>query len=112
MNTNHYRITITLSPLSELECHRALDAIHQYWTRPERIERRPWQGAFVLTVAAETTLPKFETESAMAKRLSTSIWRRLGRYVRVSVDCVSTSSDADSHHVFDESRYRELMEWR
>ncbi|NLR75475.1 MULTISPECIES: hypothetical protein [Leeia] len=109
---NSYRITLTLAPLSELECHRALDAIRQYWMRPEQLSRKPWQGAFILTASSEANLPAFETESLFAKRLSSAIWRRLGRYVKITVDCVCIDDDTSSHFLFDETRYRELMTLR
>ncbi|WP_018151450.1 hypothetical protein [Leeia oryzae] len=107
-----YRITITLAPLSELECHRALDAINQYWRRPELLSQKPWQGAFILTASAEMEMSVLETERLFGKRLASAIWRRLGRYVKVTVDCVGIESDTNSVLVFDETNYREAMSIR
>ncbi|MCB6184421.1 hypothetical protein LIN78_12780 [Leeia sp. TBRC 13508] len=107
-----YRITITLAPLSELECHRALDAINQYWRRPEQLSRKPWQGAFILTASAEMEMSVLETERLFGKRISSAIWRRLGRYVRVTVDFTGIDADNNSLLEFDESHYREAMSIR
>ena len=105
-----FEITVTVSPLSDLESHRVMDALRETWTRPELCFRHTLpRQMMAVQASAETTLPAFETESMFAKRLSRSIWRRVGRYVKVTVDTVETEGAGVFNQEFDERAYRDLM---
>lgn len=103
-----YRVHISISPLGQSELDKALAAIREAWTRPHWISRTERNRVFLLQVCAEAEFADDSSEESFAQRLSVSIWKKVGRYVKVVVDAASEDLPSDCFEL-NEIDYRKLM---
>jgi len=103
-----YRVHISISPLGQSELDKALAAIREAWTRPHWIGKIERNHVYLLQVCAEAEFADDTSEETFAQRLSVSIWKKVGRYVKVVVDTASEDLPADCFEL-NELDYRKLM---
>lgn len=105
----HYRMHICISPLHPAELKPVLEVIGWEWSKPEKI-RKIRRGAHLFAeVSAEHYLSKGESEEAFAERMSVAIWKRLGRFVKVTIDAVLLDEAPNDSFEFGEYDYQRLV---
>jgi uncharacterized protein YbcC (UPF0753/DUF2309 family) len=109
-----YRIETVVAPLLPREVEAVIAAFADAWTKPEEIERvardRDGKGVgkdstFALHLTAERDLRLGETADEVARLISYTIWKKLDRYVKITVDATFLNANPDVSLEFAEQAY-------
>lgn len=106
---HYYRMHITVSPVEWGEITPVLRVFADEWTRPEYVKRKAVGRHVLVEATAEGYLCCGETESEFARRITVAIWKRLDRYVKVSVDALPVEDLPHDCYEFGEIDYRKLL---
>jgi hypothetical protein len=102
-----YRMQIAVSPLLAREVSIVVAAFAKQWARPESIERAGSRGALVLGASAEGHLRPGERHEDVARAITYTIWRVLGRYVKVTVEATYLGESPNASFEYGEKAYAE-----
>jgi hypothetical protein len=111
-----YRIETVVAPLLPREVDAVIAAFADAWTKPEEIERvarhKSGEGGkagkdstFALHLTAERDLRLGETADEVARLISYTIWKKLDRYVKITVDATFLNANPDVSLEFAEQAY-------
>ncbi len=106
-----YRIETVVAPLLPREYEIVIAAFADAWSKPEEIERvsrdNPGgkDGTFALHLTAERDLRLGETADEVARLISYTIWKKLDRYVKITVDATFLNANPDVSLEFAEQSY-------
>lgn len=105
----HYRMYVCVSPLHPAELKPVLEVIGSEWSKAEKIRKIKSGAHLFMEASAEHYLSKGESEEAFAERMSVAIWRRLGRFVKVTIDAVLLEESPNDSYEFGECDYQRLV---
>ncbi len=102
-----YRIETVVAPLLPREYDAVIAAFGDAWTKPEEIDRvvRGKDGTFALHLMAERDLRLGETVDEVGRLISYTIWKKLDRYVKITVDATFLNANPDVSLEFAEQAY-------
>lgn len=108
-----YRIETVVAPLLPREYDAVIAAFSDAWTKPEEIDRVARDGSgtgskgstFALHLTAERDLRLGETADEVARLISYTIWKKLDRYVKITVDATFLNANPDVSLEFAEQAY-------
>lgn len=106
---HHYRMHIGISPLTDGEIEPALEVVSEQWSKPEKIRKIENGRYLFLEASAESYLCRGESEEEFAKRLSVAIWKKLGRYVKVTIDALYLEESPNDSYELSEFDYKRLL---
>lgn len=106
---HYYRMHIAVSPLASSEIDPVMKVFGDEWTRPECVKRHRVGRNYLVQAIAEGYLCCGESEGDFARRVSVAIWKRLDRYVKVSVDALPIDDLPNDSFEFSELDYRKLL---
>lgn len=104
-----FQLTISVAPLGEIECRRVIFAVRRNGLAIEQITQQKTHSAFMLTLQCETHWVDLEHAPRNGRKLATSIWRHVGRYVKIAVDVVGIDADCGAQLDYNEESYRLLV---
>ncbi len=104
---NLYRLEVGVSPLLPREVPAVVEVFTKHWTKPEEVDRASVGDATALILIADHQIRAGERPADIARTLSYAIWRKLDRYVKVTVEATYLGESPDSHFEFGESAYAE-----
>lgn len=107
--TAAYRVHISVFPLGSSEPGRVLAALREGWVSPAWVDQRQFHGGWLVQAIMEAPLPANQDEAAFARHVSVTVWRRLGRFVRVVVDASPSESDESRRCELNRADYLKLM---
>lgn len=105
----YYRMHVSVSPLTPKEIAPVLATIGKEWSKPERVKQIPVGNRMFLEAAAESYLCRGEGESEFAERMTVAIWKKLGRFVKVTIDAVYLEEPPHDSYEFGEFDYQRLV---
>jgi hypothetical protein len=106
---NRYRLDVCVSPLIAREIPHVVEIFTAHWTKPEEVERATVRGAQAITLTAEHELRAGERAEGIARTLTYAIWKKLDRYVKVSVEATYLGDAHDGHFEYGEAAYTEAF---
>ncbi len=106
---NLYRMDVCVSPLIAREIPQVVEVFTAHWAKPEEVERAKVHDAQALTLSAEHELRAGERASDVARTLSYAIWKKLDRYVKVTIEATYLGESQDGHFEFGEVAYTEAF---
>ena len=104
---NLYRLELGVSPLLPREVPAVVEVFTTYWAKPEEVDRARVGDASALILIADHQIRAGERPADIARTLSYAIWRKLDRYVKVTVETTYLGESPDSHFEFGENAYAE-----
>jgi hypothetical protein len=104
---NPYRLEVSVSPLLAREVAAVVEEFTANWTKPEEVDRAKVNDATALILTADHDIHGDQRPSDVARKLSYAIWKRLDRYVKVTVEATYLGENPDTHFEFAESQYAE-----
>jgi hypothetical protein len=105
---NTYRIEASISRVLPREIPHVVTAFTEQWAKPEEIERVALEekgAAFAITLTADHDIRAGERPADIAHRLTYAIWKKLDRYVKVTVEATYLGEPPDSHFEYGEDKY-------
>jgi hypothetical protein len=102
-----YRLDVCVSPLIAREVPQVVETFTAHWAKPEEVERARVKGAHALTLSAEHELRAGERADSIARALSYAIWKKLDRYVKITIEATYLSDPPDGHFEYGEAAYTE-----
>ncbi|MBL8520251.1 MAG: hypothetical protein JNK75_06220 [Betaproteobacteria bacterium] len=106
---NLYRLDVCVSPLIAREIPQVVEIFTAQWAKPVEVERAKVKGAQALALSAEHELRAGERAADIARTLSYAIWKKLDRYVKVTVEATYLGESQDGHYEFGEVAYTEAF---
>lgn len=105
-----YRIEAVIAPLLPREYDAVIAAFADAWTKPEEIERvarnkTAKDATFALHLTAERDLRLGETADEVARLISYTVWKKLDRYVKITIDATFLNANPDISLEFAEQAY-------
>ena len=104
---NLYRLEVAVSPLLPREVPCVVEVFTAHWTKPEEVDRAKVGDASALILIADHQIRAGERPGDIARTLSYAIWRKLDRYVKVTVEATYLGESPDLHFEFGECAYAE-----
>ena len=109
---NLYRLEVSVSPLLPREIPSVVEVFTTHWSKPEEVDRARVSDATALVLIADHEIRAGERPADIARTLSYAIWKKLDRYVKVTVEATYLGENPDSHFEFGESQYAVAFEAR
>lgn len=110
---NHYRLEASISRLLPRELPQVIEAFTQAWTKPEEIERVVigcGSGeALAVTLMADREIPAGDRPEDISRRLTYAIWRKLDRFVMVTIETTYLGESPDAHFEYGEAEYAQAF---
>lgn len=106
---NLYRLDVCISPLIAREIPQVVETFTAHWAKPEEVERAKVNSAQALTLSAEHELRAGERAADIARTLTYAIWKKLDRYVKVTIEATYLGESQDGHYEFGEVAYTEAF---
>lgn len=106
---NPYRLEVSVSPLLPREVPQVVKEFTAHWTKPEEVDRVRVNDATALILIADHEILAGERPGDIARALTYSIWRKLDRYVKVTVESTYLGESPDAHFEFGETQYSEAF---
>jgi hypothetical protein len=78
-----------------------------HWTKPEEVDRAKVGDASALILIADHQIRAGERPADIARAMSYAIWRKLDRYVKVTIEATYLGDTPDAHFEFGETAYAE-----
>lgn len=104
-----YRLDACVSPLLPREIPLVVELFTAHWAKPEEVERAQVKGATALTLSAEQQIRAGERADGVARALTWAIWKRLDRYVKVTIEATYLGESQDQHFEYGEAAYTEAF---
>jgi hypothetical protein len=106
---NLYRLDVCVSPLIPREIPQVVEIFTAHWAKPVEVERAKVHGAQALALSAEHELRAGERTADIARILTYAIWKKLDRYVKVTIEATYLGDSHDGHFEFGEVAYTEAF---
>ncbi len=106
---NPYRLEVSVSPLLPREVSQVVEEFTAHWTKPEEVDRVRVNDATALILIADHEIRTGERPGDIARALTYAIWRKLDRYVKVTVESTYLGESPDAHFEFGEAQYSEAF---
>jgi hypothetical protein len=106
---NPYRLEVSVSPLLPREVPQVVEEFTAHWTKPEEVDRVRVNDATALILIADHEIRAGERPGDIARALTYAIWRKLDRYVKVTVESTYLGESPDAHFEFGETQYSEAF---
>jgi len=106
---NPYRLEVSVSPLLPREVSQVVEEFTAHWTKPEEVDRVRVNDATALILIADHEIRVGERPGDIARALTYAIWRKLDRYVKVTVESTYLGESPDAHFEFGETQYSEAF---
>jgi len=106
---NLYRLEVSVSPLLPREIPSVVEVFTTHWSKPEEVDRARVNDATALVLIADHEIRAGERPADIARTLSYAIWKKLDRYVKVTVEATYLGEHPDSHFEFGESQYADAF---
>ena len=110
---NHYRLEASISRLLPRELPQVIEAFTQAWTKPEEIERVVIGcgscEALAVTLMADREIPAGDRPEDISRRLTYAIWRKLDRFVMVTIETTYLGESPDAHFEYGEAEYAQAF---
>ena len=106
---NPYRLEVSVSPLLPREVPQVVEEFTAHWTKPEEVDRVRVNDATALILIADHEIRAGERPGDIARTLTYAIWRKLDRYVKVTVESTYLGESPDAHFEFGETQYSEAF---
>lgn len=106
---NPYRLEVSVSPLLPREVSQVVEEFTAHWTKPEEVDRVRVNDATALILIADHEIRAGERPGDIARALTYAIWRKLDRYVKVTVESTYLGESPDAHFEFGETQYSEAF---
>ncbi len=106
---NPYRLEVSVSPLLPREIPQVVEEFTAHWTKPEEVDRARVNDATALILIADHEIRAGERPGDIARTLTYAIWRKLDRYVKVTVESTYLGESPDAHFEFGETQYSEAF---
>jgi hypothetical protein len=104
---NLYRLEVAVSPLLAREMPIVVEEFTANWTKPEEVDRAKVNEATALILIADHEIRAGERPADIARKLTYAIWKKLDRYVKVTVEATYLGENPETHFEFGESQYAE-----
>ena len=117
---NHYRLEASISRLLPRELPQVIEAFTLAWTKPEEIERvaigcgrgSSSGEALAVTLMADREIPAGDRPEDISRRLTYAVWRKLDRFVMVTIETTYLGESPDAHFEYGEVEYAQAFEAR
>jgi len=106
---NPYRLEVSVSPLLPREVSQVVEEFIAHWTKPEEVDRVRVNDATALILIADHEIRVGQRPGDIARALTYAIWRKLDRYVKVTVESTYLGESPDAHFEFGETQYSEAF---
>jgi len=106
---NPYRLEVSVSPLLPREVSQVVEEFTAHWTKPEEVDRVRVNDATALILIADHEIRAGGRPGDIARALTYAIWRKLDRYVKVTVESTYLGESPDAHFEFGETQYSEAF---
>lgn len=106
---NPYRLEVSVSPLLPREIPQVVEEFTAHWTKPEEVDRARVNDATALILIADHEIRAGERPGDIARAMTYAIWRKLDRYVKVTVESTYLGESPDAHFEFGEAQYTEAF---
>ena len=107
--SNLYRFEVAVSPLIAREIPKVVEAFTAHWAKPEEVERAKASDADALILIAEHNLRLDERPADIARNLTYAIWKKLDRYVKVTIESTYLGENPETHFEFGEQSYADAF---
>jgi hypothetical protein len=104
---NLFRLEVSVSPLLAREIPAVVEEFTAHWTKPEEVDRAKVNDATALILIADHEIRAGERPADIARKLTYAIWKKLDRYVKVTVEATYLGENPDTHFEFGEAQYAE-----
>lgn len=109
---NTYRLALTVSPILPREVQGVLEVYMALWGAPEQVDRRVNGETVTLVLVADHEIHAGQSPSTVAASLANLVWRRLDRYVKITIETTYLSTPPDSQFEFGEPEYAKAFSAR
>ena len=106
---NPYRLEVSISPLLPREVPQVVEEFTAHWTKPEEVDRARVNDATALILIADHEIRAGERPGDIARAMTYAIWRKLDRYVKVTVESTYLGESPYAHFEFGEAQYTEAF---
>ena len=111
---NTYRLEASISRLLPRELPIVIAAFTEVWTKPEEIERASVsyadnREAIAVTLIADSKINPGEHPGDIARKLTYTIWQKLDRYVKITVETTYLGESPDAHFEYGEAQYADAF---
>jgi hypothetical protein len=111
---NTYRLEASISRILTRELPIVISAYTETWTKPEEIERASIdksgnRDTLAVTLIADHEIRAGEHPGEIARKLTYTIWQKLDRYVKVTVETTYLGESPDAHFEYGEMQYADAF---